>query len=404
MNQASIKSSAGRLIRLPLYLLQIFTCAKSFRDNPVIGSKLLNVLGLHVARVVIAALMTKIRYLFLAPLMDKTERESFRQNGYLLIENYLPQENFNALNAEVRAMSDVQVRQCVQGDTLTQRVLLDEAVVDSLPVCNELVNNSEFLDRLKYTSARNNSPIFYVQRIKSNARDAEPDPQRLLHSDTFHSTMKAWLFLDEVGDHNGAFTYVPGSHKLSLQRLKWEYSMSIEGCSQANSYGSRGSLRVTDDELASMGMGKPAVFNVPANTLVIADTHGFHRRGAASEVSSRLEIWAYSRTNPFNPLVGFNLQWYKKLTHLVIHRYLERQDKIAEAKGRPASWHLIDSSEMFESVKESGELHSPELVTPESDTSLPDISGLDTSVPDSSETEPPRPDSGKVESDQTEVA
>ena len=404
MNQASIKSSAGRLIRLPFYLLQIFTCAKSFRDNPVIGSKLLNVLGLHVARVVFAALMTNIRYLFLAPLMDKTERESFRQNGYLLIENYLPQENFNALNAEVRAMSDVQVRQCVQGDTLTQRVLLDEAVVDSLPVCNELVNNSEFLDRLKYTSARNNSPIFYVQRIKSNARDAEPDPQRLLHSDTFHSTMKAWLFLDEVGDHNGAFTYVPGSHKLSLQRLKWEYSMSIEGCSQANSYGSRGSLRVTDDELASMGMGKPAVFNVPANTLVIADTHGFHRRGAASEVSSRLEIWAYSRTNPFNPLVGFNLQWYKKLTHLVIHRYLERQDKIAEAKGRPASWHLIDSSEMFESVKESGELHSPELVTPESDTSLPDISGLDTSVPDSSETEPPRPDSGKVESDQTEVA
>ena len=81
----------------------------------------------------------------------------------------------------------------------------------------------------------------------------------------------------------------------------------------------------------------------------------------------------------------------------MIHRYLERQDKIAEAKGRPASWHLIDSSEMFESVEESGETDSPE-----SDISVSDISGLDTSEPDSSES--PRPDSDKVESEQIKVA
>ena len=116
---------------------------------------------------------------------------------------------------------------------------------------------------------------------------------------------------------------------------------------QANSYGSRGSLRVADDELEAMGMPAPSLFKVPANTLVIADTHGFHRRGAASEKSSRLEIWAYSRANPFNPLIGFNLQWYNKLSHKVIDKYLKRQDRIAAAKGMRASWHLIDSSEMF---------------------------------------------------------
>ncbi len=343
----AIVDGAVKVALLPVYFIQLFTGAKSFSDNPIIGSKILNILGLHVVRVVVAAAFTKVRYLCLAPLMDKNERQSFQQNGYLLIENYLPEESFTSLDAEVRSMTDVEVRQCVQGDTLTQRVLLNEQVLEAAPVCHQLVNNADFLDRLKYTSARNNSPIFYVQNIKSNAREASPDPQRLLHSDTFHATMKAWLFLDEVGAHNGAFTYVAGSHKLTWKRLKWEYRKSIEGSAQENSYGSRGSLRVADDELAEMGMPAPSELVVPANTLVIADTHGFHRRGAASEVSSRLEIWAYSRTNPFNPLVGFNLQWYNKLSHKVIDKYLKRQDKKAAANGIRASWHVVDSSEMF---------------------------------------------------------
>jgi len=346
-----LKGAALKVLRIPFYAVQIFTSAKSFRDNPVLGSKILNRLGLHVVRMVLAAAMTKLRYLWLSPLMDKAERESFRQNGYLLIENFLPQESFDALNKEVRSLQNVEVRQCVQGDTLTQRVLLTDDVLESAPVCTQLLNNTEFLDRLKFASARNNRPIFYVQKIKNNARKADADPQRTLHSDTFHSTMKAWLFMQEVGDHNGPFSYVAGSHKLTWNRLKWEYKKSIEGSSQANSYSSRGSLRVDDDELEAMALPAPGSFTVPANTLVIADTHGFHRRGAASEESSRLEIWAYSRTNPFNPLVGFNFDWYNTLSLRVIDKYLKRKDRIAADRGLPASWHLIDSAEMFGTEK-----------------------------------------------------
>ena len=340
-------NSLSKIVRLPIHVVQLFTSAKSFRDNPVIGSTLLNRMGLHVFRLMLAAAMTKIRYLCLAPLMDKSERRSYSENGYLLFENFLPQQSFESLNKEVRGMHEVEVRQCVQGDTLTQRVLLNEEVLKTAPACRQLLNSSEFHQRMKYASARNSSPIYYIQNVKSNARDADADPQRHLHSDTFHATMKAWFFLDDVGDHNGPFTYVPGSHKLTWKRLKWEYRKSVEGSSQANSYGSRGSLRVADDELSAMGMPAPNLFKVPANTLVIADTHGFHRRGAASEKSNRLEIWAYSRTNPFNPLPGFNLGWYNKLSHKVIDKYLKRQDRIAAGKNMRASWHLIDSSEMF---------------------------------------------------------
>ncbi len=342
-----IATGLAKAARYPLYVVQIFTGAKSFRDNPILGSTVLNRLGLHVLRLVTAAGMAKFRYLCLSRLLSTEERRTYNENGFLLIENFLPQDSFDSLNAEVRAMQDVEVRQCVQGDTLTQRVLLNDEVLKNAPQCKQLLCKPEFQNRMKYTSAKNSSPIYYIQNIKSNAVDADADPQRHLHSDTFHATMKSWLFLDDVGDHNGPFTYVKGSHKLTIKRLKWEYQKSIEGSSQSNSYSSRGSLRVADEELEGMGMPAPQSFRVPANTLVIADTHGFHRRGAASEKSSRMEIWAFSRTNPFSPLPGFNMQWYNKLSHTVIDKYLKRQDRKAEQKGLLASWHLVDYKEMF---------------------------------------------------------
>ena len=47
-------------------------------------------------------------------------------------------------------------------------------------------------------------------------------------------------------------------------------------------------------------------FDVPANTLVVADTFGFHARTAAMQASARVEIWAYGRRNPFLPWIGLD--------------------------------------------------------------------------------------------------
>jgi hypothetical protein len=46
---------------------------------------------------------------------------------------------------------------------------------------------------------------------------------------------------------------------------------------------------------------------VPANTLVVADTCGFHARAASDRPTLRVEIWAYSRRSPFLPWTGFDL-------------------------------------------------------------------------------------------------
>ncbi|PIR33996.1 MAG: phytanoyl-CoA dioxygenase, partial [Alphaproteobacteria bacterium CG11_big_fil_rev_8_21_14_0_20_44_7] len=47
----SVKSVKNILL-LPIWVLSVFTTAKFFGNNPIIGSKTLNILGLHVFRMV----------------------------------------------------------------------------------------------------------------------------------------------------------------------------------------------------------------------------------------------------------------------------------------------------------------------------------------------------------------
>ena len=46
--------------------------------------------------------------------------------------------------------------------------------------------------------------------------------------------------------------------------------------------------------------------SAPANTLIVADTFGFHARGASSRPTTRVEIWAMGRRNPFLPWTGLD--------------------------------------------------------------------------------------------------
>ncbi len=82
-----------------------------------------------------------------------------------------------------------------------------------------------------------------------------------------------------MAEDEGPFCYVPGSHLLTPERLEWEREMSISAASNRDSYSARGSFRASPEDLQRMKLGKPAAFAVPANTLVVGDTVGFHARG-----------------------------------------------------------------------------------------------------------------------------
>jgi len=329
----------------PVWIVALGTSAKSFVGNPVIGSRALNTLGLHILRVLLARIITWLRWALLSPLAARGFRRTLHKDGFAVIPDFISAKDIKALRSEIKVHIG-ETRQMLQGNTATQRILLDAAGLDGKPQMTALCDSKHFLRPLNYASAKLSPPLLYVQRIRNGIREAGADPQKTMHADTFHPTMKAWLFLEDVAPEKGPFTYVKGSHKLTAARLAWEYGRSRTAAKNPDGYSEKGSFRASPDDLKAMGLPEPEGVCAPAGTLVIANTNGFHGRGQAADNQSRLEIWAYARPSPFNPLPGLPFDFIGKLQSRVLKAYWRRKDRVAKARNSRASWHLIDASDM----------------------------------------------------------
>jgi len=332
-----ILSRARRIVLLPLWLSQVATGAKSFGDNPILGSRRLNELGLHAGRVKLAYDLAGWRRARLAHLVSDADRAAFARDGFVLRRNFLPPDQFEALVAQSKAYRGPG-REMLQGDAITRRIPVDAAAQAAMPALRDLLHNPEWSGLVRYVGSADAEPIVYIQTILSHvATETEPDPQLALHADAFHPSVKAWLFLTDVAADDGPFTYVPGSHRLTPQRLAWERRMSIEIASR-DRLTRRGSFRVDAAVLDELGLPPPRACAVPANTLVVADTFGFHARGPSVRPSTRVEIWAYGRRSPFLPWIGLDPWRLPTLANRRVHWFWSAADMIEAAGGKVNVW------------------------------------------------------------------
>jgi hypothetical protein len=287
-----------RAAMTPLWIAQLATGTKSFEGNPVLGSRLLNERGLHAARVALAHRLATARRRRLAGLVSRQDREAFDRDGFIVRPNFLPAGEFAALLAQVKAYRGP-LREISEGDTVMRKIALNKPALAQIPGLNAVLRSPDWRGLIRYAGSRDAEPVVWVQSILRHACAGPVDPQTLLHADTFHPTVKAWLFLTEVGEEAGPFTYVPGSHRLTAERLDWERRTSLGAGQSPIAEIRQGSFRIDPAELASLGLAPTRAFAVPANTLIVADTFGFHARGASLGPSLRVEIWAYGRRSPF---------------------------------------------------------------------------------------------------------
>lgn len=317
-------------VKTALSLPTILTSANSFETNAAVGSRSLNARGLHRWRVAKAAAMTARRRARLADRVRPEWREAFERDGFVVIENAVPDEDFEALRDAILG-GKWPVRDMVQGDTITRRAAVDEEMLGAIPQLRSLLDANWFRNLGRYVSSFDVEPLYYLQSIIKRSRRAdralkqqakkgslsdmaksrkslrgEDDPQTSFHADTFHPSMKAWLFLEDVHPGEGAFTYVRGSHRLSEKRLDWEDARARSISASEDRMSKRGSFRISPDELGDLDLPQPEELAVKANTLVVADTFGFHARGPSSGRLRRVELWAYSRRNPFLPWLGLD--------------------------------------------------------------------------------------------------
>lgn len=292
-----------KILMLPVYALQILTGEKRFIENPLLGSEKLNRRGLHIWRVKTAAKIVESRRRRLQDLVPERERSFFAENGFIERRNFLAPDMFAKLRSEVEALR-APAREMTQGKAVTRRISLTPEVLRDYPAIRALVASNAWSNPLRYVGGFKAEPVISIQTIfgTESGEGKAKDPQTDLHMDTFHSTVKAWFFLYDVPEDEGPFTYVAGSQKLTKRRLAWQKRRSVE----ASIRGENGSFRIPEDQLHRLHLPAPTKFAVPANTLVVGDTFGFHARGKSARPSVRVEIYASQRPNPFMPFIGLD--------------------------------------------------------------------------------------------------
>lgn len=329
-----LTAAIGKTLMAPVWALQLLTGAKSFLDNPLIGSRRLNRHGLHVARVRLASAMCDWRRRRLARHVRPEWVAAFDRDGFVAIHDVVPQAEFPALRAAILGYRGP-AREMRQGDAITRRLAVDPDMLAAIPALRALLARQDLVALLNYVAGFRTTPLHYIQTIVSHSGANEADPQEALHADSFHSSLKSWLFLNPVTAQDGPFTYVRGSHRFTPQRLAWEQRRSMADPRAIDRLSARGSPRVAMSDLDAMGLPAAEGLAVPANTLVVADTVGFHARGASAKAGERVEIWSYSRRNPYLPWLGGDLLSMPGLAERRIGWVWALRDRFEARLGQP---------------------------------------------------------------------
>lgn len=333
-NRQGVTARIGTVLMAPLWCMQLVTSAKSFLDNPIIGSRRLNRMGLHVGRVRLAAALCRWRRWRLAGRVRPEWREAFDRDGFVAIHDVLAPEDFATMREAILS-HEAPTREMRQGDAITRRQAVDPAMLSRNAPLRNLLARRDLTALFHYVASFRTTPLHYIQTIVSHDGGNEADPQESLHADSFHSSMKAWLFLNPVAADEGPFTYVRGSHRFTPERLAWEHRRSLSDPASIDRLSARGSPRVSAEDLAAMKLGAAEAMAVPGNTLVIADTLGFHARGLAARPGERVEIWSYARRNPYLPWLGGDLLSLPGIAERRVGWLWALRDRLEKRIGQP---------------------------------------------------------------------
>lgn len=282
---------------------------RALTGSKVVESRLLNVAGVQVWRAVAARAIHQARGR--RPRGCEEAVASLEREGYAMIPDLLPTEAFVQARAEaLEALANETALRRVHdhGGAVVEHLRLSE-VRDRYPVLKLIAEHPVILDLLSGAERRPVRPwsgLVAVERVTfqpADRHDAESD----LHTDIFFNSHKAWYYLDDVEPEDGPFVFVPRSHRLSVGRLRRIYDESVTT--------NRGSRRIAADELAAHGEAERA-FTCRANTLLSANTSGFHRRSRGVAGHTRLAVIFNCRANPFFP------HW------LQADRWLSRQNPV----------------------------------------------------------------------------
>ena len=277
---------------------------KFFSHEKCLDSFILNVLGFQGLRYVVGKLIFWFKYNFFP--IDKNNIKKFNQIlnlGFDSKTNFLSDYDFNKLKEEFFLAIDNSIDE-KQGENISiqmdegleyKTLYINETFKDKYPTLFWFKNHSFIKDYFVTCEQKKDYDLYCRLEKILVKNDNTEDPNKDYHFDTFHNTFKCWLFIDKVEKSQGPFRYLPNSNKFSLKRLFFEWKESIKYSLDKKVNASFRTNKNYKNKLDK----KSVLMQVNENTLVMANTHGLHRRGDASIGTTRYAIQFWTRENPF---------------------------------------------------------------------------------------------------------
>ena len=235
----------------------------------------------------------------------KDDLSLFLTHGYLFYPNFLP-ENFQKEIVEIFSKTHGSPSKNVDslffnnyGHTRLADLLLSSRCIELFNVLTGYSKTTIKQELLHNT---------FMQTINLTPKQSGRDLQQKFHIDTFYPSFKFWYFPQAVETPSAPFEYVPKSHLPNTTLMHYFQERYLDNSYNTNYAISddhtEGSIRATTSDISRMGF-RSKKFYVPANSLVIANVGGFHRRGLTKSQVTRHAI--HSSIRPKNI---FDLETY----------------------------------------------------------------------------------------------
>jgi len=219
----------------------------------------------------------------------------------VIIENFFPLETFEKIKEEYEQIyqNKNNVRSVCSGPCLMKEIDLSDANRIKVPTINQKIFHSTTLRSIIENALKKKIRIppacilqWSQQAQEQDIKESrihcreDLDSENIIHQDHIFPIYKAWYYVNDVNKNNGAFIYMPNSHTINWERLKHEYKRSIywdllnQGKSNEihNDMFKEGRVVVSPETCKNMNISEKSL-EASANSLVIANTMGFHRRG-----------------------------------------------------------------------------------------------------------------------------
>lgn len=251
--------------------------------------------------------------------------EKLAEHGVLIVENYLSPNDLITLTKEYEEILKtenqyISVLDYPQG--VARIIEFDDMEPNAFPK-TQAIFRSDFMRQVakRYLG----TPNYFNHHIYV-AKDEYEKVNALnqLHYDKI-STLKFFLYLNDIDETNGAFEAVPGSHKLAKTIMEF--------------YQKRGKkIANLPNRNLPESMNKPVPMVAKAGSMIVFTSDTFHRAGRVDEGKNRKIMRGHCRPKPMTKYAPdpFSKQWFNE-SILNPSRYLYGISDLINGKAAPQS-------------------------------------------------------------------